>query len=101
YREDPAKCCQLRKVEPLMESLEPFEIWFTDCGASSRHPAAAAETPIAVHGWKDSSETGRSAPSKHCSRACPSHRSFPTTHPMTATRAIRCGHPSIQTLAER
>src|SRR3984893_10725908 len=29
YREDPAKCCQLRKVEPLMESLEPFDIWFT------------------------------------------------------------------------
>src|SRR5450755_1075826 len=28
YREDPAKCCQLRKVEPLMQSLEPFEIWF-------------------------------------------------------------------------
>jgi phosphoadenosine phosphosulfate reductase len=29
YREEPAKCCQLRKVEPLMESLEPFDIWFT------------------------------------------------------------------------
>jgi phosphoadenosine phosphosulfate reductase len=29
YRGDPAKCCQLRKVEPLMESLEPFEMWFT------------------------------------------------------------------------
>jgi phosphoadenosine phosphosulfate reductase len=29
YREDPAKCCHLRKVEPLMQSLEPFEIWFT------------------------------------------------------------------------
>jgi phosphoadenosine phosphosulfate reductase len=26
---DPVKCCQMRKVEPLMESLEPFEIWFT------------------------------------------------------------------------
>jgi phosphoadenosine phosphosulfate reductase len=26
---DPAKCCQLRKVEPLMESLELFELWFT------------------------------------------------------------------------
>jgi phosphoadenosine phosphosulfate reductase len=26
---DPAKCCQLRKVEPLMESLRPFELWFT------------------------------------------------------------------------
>jgi phosphoadenosine phosphosulfate reductase len=29
YREDPARCCQLRKVDPLMASLEPFEIWFT------------------------------------------------------------------------
>lgn len=29
YREEPTKCCQLRKVEPLMASLEPFEIWFT------------------------------------------------------------------------
>jgi phosphoadenosine phosphosulfate reductase len=36
YREDPAWCCQLRKVEPLMESLEPFEIGLPDCGASSR-----------------------------------------------------------------
>jgi phosphoadenosine phosphosulfate reductase len=29
YAENPAKCCHLRKVEPLMASLEPFEIWFT------------------------------------------------------------------------
>ena len=29
YRNEPAKCCQLRKVAPLMSSLEPFEIWFT------------------------------------------------------------------------
>jgi phosphoadenosine phosphosulfate reductase len=29
HREDPTKCCQLRKVEPLMQALEPFEIWFT------------------------------------------------------------------------
>jgi phosphoadenosine phosphosulfate reductase len=29
YREDPAQCCQLRKVDPLMASLEPFKIWFT------------------------------------------------------------------------
>lgn len=29
YLDDPAKCCQLRKVEPLMEALQPFEIWFT------------------------------------------------------------------------
>jgi phosphoadenosine phosphosulfate reductase len=29
YREEPTKCCQLRKVEPLLEALEPFEIWFT------------------------------------------------------------------------
>jgi phosphoadenosine phosphosulfate reductase len=29
YREDPTKCCQLRKVEPLLQALEPFETWFT------------------------------------------------------------------------
>ena len=29
YRDDPAKCCQLRKVEPLMKALEPYELWFT------------------------------------------------------------------------
>jgi phosphoadenosine phosphosulfate reductase len=29
YRDQPTKCCQLRKVEPLMEALEPFEVWFT------------------------------------------------------------------------
>ena len=29
YQDDPARCCQLRKVDPLMASLEPFEIWFT------------------------------------------------------------------------
>jgi len=29
YRDDPTRCCQLRKVEPLMRALEPFDIWFT------------------------------------------------------------------------
>jgi phosphoadenosine phosphosulfate reductase len=29
YREDPTKCCQLRKVDPLLKALEPYEAWFT------------------------------------------------------------------------
>ena len=29
YQTDPTRCCQLRKVEPLLGSLEPFDIWFT------------------------------------------------------------------------
>lgn len=28
-RTNPTQCCQLRKVEPLMNSLEPFGLWFT------------------------------------------------------------------------
>jgi phosphoadenosine phosphosulfate reductase len=28
-RTNPTQCCQLRKVEPLMQSLEPYDIWFT------------------------------------------------------------------------
>ena len=29
YRSDPTRCCQLRKVEPLLRALEPFDVWFT------------------------------------------------------------------------
>jgi phosphoadenosine phosphosulfate reductase len=29
YQSNPTQCCQLRKVEPLIRSLEPYEIWFT------------------------------------------------------------------------
>jgi phosphoadenosine phosphosulfate reductase len=29
YQSHPTECCRLRKVEPLMQSLEPYEIWFT------------------------------------------------------------------------
>ena len=29
YRSEPTRCCQLRKVEPLMRALELFDIWFT------------------------------------------------------------------------
>src|SRR5713101_613460 len=28
YRDEPTRCCQLRKVEPLMRALQPFDIWF-------------------------------------------------------------------------
>lgn len=28
-RTDPGRCCQLRKVEPLMERLKEFDLWFT------------------------------------------------------------------------
>src|SRR6267142_1738172 len=28
-RSDPTRCCLLRKVEPLLGALEPFEVWFT------------------------------------------------------------------------
>jgi len=26
---DPARCCHLRKVEPLMSALEAYDVWFT------------------------------------------------------------------------
>ncbi len=29
YREHPTECCRLRKVEPLMQALEPYVLWFT------------------------------------------------------------------------
>src|SRR5215467_14641941 len=29
YREAPTQCCQLRKVDPLLKALQPFDTWFT------------------------------------------------------------------------
>lgn len=29
HKTEPSRCCNLRKVEPLMAGLEPFEVWFT------------------------------------------------------------------------
>src|SRR5260370_12337823 len=29
YRTNPTRCCQLRKVEPLFDALEPYQLWFT------------------------------------------------------------------------
>jgi phosphoadenosine phosphosulfate reductase len=29
YRTEPTRCCQLRKVDPLLGALEPFDVWFT------------------------------------------------------------------------
>lgn len=29
HQTDPSRCCQLRKVEPLLAALEPYDVWFT------------------------------------------------------------------------
>jgi phosphoadenosine phosphosulfate reductase len=29
YQSDPGRCCHLRKVEPLMNALADFDVWFT------------------------------------------------------------------------
>lgn len=29
YQSEPTRCCQLRKVDPLLKSLEPYSLWFT------------------------------------------------------------------------
>ena len=29
YQAEPTRCCQLRKVDPLLRALESFDVWFT------------------------------------------------------------------------
>ena len=29
YQSQPTQCCQLRKVDPLLKALRPYELWFT------------------------------------------------------------------------
>lgn len=49
YRSNSTRCCQLRKVEPLMRSLRPYQVWFTGlrrAQSSSRRNLAVIETHV-------------------------------------------------------
>jgi phosphoadenosine phosphosulfate reductase len=45
---DPAKCCHLRKVEPLMESLRGYKFWFTGL-RREQSPSRAGLQPVEHH----------------------------------------------------
>lgn len=44
FARDPARCCALRKVEPLQRSLAGYELWFT--GVRREEAPTRAETPL-------------------------------------------------------
>ncbi|MEN9715614.1 MAG: hypothetical protein RJA35_1081 [Actinomycetota bacterium] len=44
YQRDPNLCCQLRKVEPLTNQLQQFEVWFT--GVRRDEAETRANTPL-------------------------------------------------------
>src|SRR5260370_3591702 len=48
YRTEPTKCCQLRKVEPLLEALEPYNLWFTGL-RREQSPTRANLTKLEEH----------------------------------------------------
>ena len=48
YVSDPTRCCQLRKVEPLMRSLEPFDLWFTGL-RREQSPTRAGLKKVELH----------------------------------------------------
>ncbi len=49
YERDPALCCQMRKVEPLHEKLQEYEVWIT--GVRRDESETRAHTPFVV--WDD------------------------------------------------
>nr|WP_313279266.1 phosphoadenylyl-sulfate reductase [Timonella senegalensis] len=48
---NPSLCCQLRKVEPLTEALEPYEVWFT--GVRRDEAPTRAGTPLVTFDEKN------------------------------------------------
>lgn len=48
YRSDPSRCCQLRKVEPLLEGLAGFQTWFTGL-RREQSPSRASLQPEEKH----------------------------------------------------
>ena len=69
YRTDPNRCCRMRKVEPLLEGLEPFRLWITGLRRQQSPTRAALEieethrlpsgrpivklNPLAFWTWRD------------------------------------------------
>jgi phosphoadenosine phosphosulfate reductase len=43
YQDDPGRCCQLRKVEPLLKGLEDYDLWFTGLRREQSPTRAALE----------------------------------------------------------
>jgi phosphoadenosine phosphosulfate reductase len=48
YQSDPGRCCHLRKVEPLMAGLAPFNLWFTGL-RREQSPTRAGLQPLEAH----------------------------------------------------
>ncbi|MGC8758667.1 MAG: phosphoadenylyl-sulfate reductase [Bryobacteraceae bacterium] len=69
YRTDPNRCCRMRKVEPLLEGLEPYRLWITGLRREQSPTRAALEieethrlpsgrpivklNPLAFWTWRD------------------------------------------------
>lgn len=69
YRTDPNRCCRMRKVEPLLEGLEPYRLWITGLRRQQSPTRAALEieethrlpsgrsivklNPLAFWTWRD------------------------------------------------
>lgn len=49
YERDPARCCDMRKVEPLHETLQGYEVWIT--GVRRDEGPTRADTPFIT--WDD------------------------------------------------
>ena len=47
WRRDPDACCRLRKVEPLLEALQPFDAWIN--GRKRHHGGERSELPSIDH----------------------------------------------------
>ena len=50
YQHDAARCCHLRKVEPLMAALAGFDLWFTGL-RREQSPSRAHLEPVEQHAF--------------------------------------------------
>ncbi|MBE0656196.1 MAG: phosphoadenylyl-sulfate reductase [Bryobacteraceae bacterium] len=50
YESDPSRCCNLRKVEPLMAGLAGYKLWFTGL-RREQSPTRANLQPVETHSF--------------------------------------------------
>ena len=95
WERDPDRCCHIRKVEPLLQALEPYDAWIS--GIRRDQSPSRADTPkVRVVGALRASGSCTRSPTGTRSASGPTSRStrFPTTRCTTSATARSAASPA-------
>ena len=89
YSRDPNQCCQMRKVDPLHDSLKNYELWFT--GVRRDEAPTRANTPLIA--WDE--KNGLVKVNPFAAWSFDELIDYATAHQVPVNLLLSNGYPSI------